>query len=64
MFHTFDGPCYTKNEKYMKKHGCNHIFHVFLIFRVAESIESMKHGYFLVEESKYAYEKCSHSKFK
>ena len=45
MLHTFDGPFYMKNEKYMKKHDCNHVFHVFLIFRVARSIESLEHGY-------------------
>ena len=45
MLHTFDGPFYTENDKYMKKHDCNHIFHVFLIFRVAGSIESMQHDY-------------------
>ena len=26
MLHTFDRPFYTKNEKYMEKHDCNHIF--------------------------------------
>ena len=44
MLHTFDGPCNKKNEKYMKKRDCNHVFHVFLIYRVAGSIESMQHG--------------------
>jgi len=43
MFHIFTGTSYTKNEKYMKKRGCNHIFHVFLIFRVVGSIRSMQH---------------------
>ena len=50
MLHTFDGPCYTKNEKYMKKLDCNHIFHVFLIFRVVRPIESIQHVYSLDEE--------------
>ena len=54
MLHTFDGPCYTKNQKYMKKRDCNHGFHVFLIFRVAGSIESMQHGYSLDEELNFA----------
>ena len=51
MLHTFDGPCYMKNEKYMKKRDCNHAFHVFLIFCVVGSIESMQqHGCSLDEE--------------
>ena len=50
MLHTFDGPCYMKNEKYMKQRDCNHIFHVFLIFCVVESIKSMQHGYSLDDE--------------
>ena len=36
MLHTLDGPCYAKNEKYMKNHYYNHVFHVFLIFLVAK----------------------------
>ena len=59
MLHTFDGPCYMKNEKYMKKHDCNHIFHVFIIFRVEGSIESMQHGYSLGEKLNSASNKCS-----
>ena len=50
MLHTFYGPYYMKNEKYMKKRDCNNVFHVFLIFRVGGSIESMQHGYSLDEE--------------
>ena len=50
MLHIFDGPCYMKNEKYMIKHDWNHVFHVFLIFHVEISIESMQHGYSLDEE--------------
>ena len=49
MLHTFDGPYYNKNEKYMKTRDCNHVFQVFLIFRVVGSIESMKHQYSLDE---------------
>ena len=63
MLHTFDGPCYMKNEKYMKKHYCNHVFHVFVIFRVADSIKSMQHGYSLDEELKFASNEYSHPKF-
>jgi len=44
MLHIFDGTYYTKNEKYIEKHDCNHVFHVFLIFHVEESIESIQHG--------------------
>ena len=44
MLHISDGPLYTTNEKYMKKHDCNHGFHVFLMFHVVGSIEGMKHG--------------------
>ena len=63
MLHTFDEPCYTKNEEYMKKRDCNHIFHVFIIFRVEGSIESMKHGYSLDEELNFASNEYSHLKF-
>ena len=41
MLNTFDGPYYTKNEKYMKRHDCNQVFHVFLIFCVGGSICNM-----------------------
>ena len=58
MLHTFDEPYYMKNEKYMKKCDCNHVFHVFLIFRVAGSIETMQHGYSLDEESNSASNEC------
>ena len=44
MLHTFDGPYYMKNEKYMKICDCNHLFHVFLIFRVAGSIKVCNMG--------------------
>jgi len=63
MLHTFGGPYLIKNEKYMKTRNCNHIFHVFLIFCVVQSIESMQHGYFLDEESNFASNECFHSKF-
>ena len=63
MFHTFNGPCYTKNEKYIKKRDCNHAFHVFPTFCVAGSIKSMQHGYSLDEELNFASNEYSHSKF-
>ena len=63
MLHTFEGPCYTKNEKYMKKSDSNHVFHAFLIFHVAGFIESMQHGYSLDDESNYASNECCFSKF-
>ena len=44
MLHTFDGPCYTKNEKYMKNVIAIMFFHVFLIFCLASSIEIVQHG--------------------
>ena len=59
----FDRPCYVKNEKYMKKHDYNYIFHVFLIFHVAGSIESMQHGPSLYEELNFASNEYSHPKF-
>ena len=45
--HTFDGPHYPKNKKYLKKHDDDIIitfFQVFLIFGVARSIKSMQCG--------------------
>ena len=53
MLHTFDGPYYTKHEKYIKN-VIAHIFHVFLIFRVGGSIKSIQHGYSLDEELNFA----------
>ena len=63
MLHTFDGPFYTKNDKYIKSVIAIMIFYVFLIFHVVESIKSMQHGYSLDEESNSISNKCSHSKF-
>ena len=63
MLHTFDGPCYTKNEKCMKNMIAITIFHVFLIFHVAGSIESMKHGYSLDEELNFEFNEYSCLKF-
>ena len=48
--HTFDGPRYPKNKKYLKKRDDDVIitfFHVFLVFRVAGSVKSMQCGYSL-----------------
>ena len=43
--HTFDGPRYPKNKKYLKKHDDDVIitfFQVFLVFWVAGSIKIMQ----------------------
>jgi len=63
MLDTFDGPCSMKNEKYMKKCDCNHIFHVFLIFHVVRSIESMQYGYSMDAKSNFASNECFRLKF-
>ena len=45
--HTFDGPLYPKNKKYLKKQNDDIIisfFQVFLVFRVAGSVKSMPLG--------------------
>ena len=63
MLHTFDGLFYMKNEKYMKNVIEITFFHVFLIFHVARSIESMKHGYSLDEELNLASNEYPRSKF-
>ena len=54
MLHTFDGPFYIKNEKYIIKVITITFFNVFLIFRAVESIKSMHHGYSLDEELNFA----------
>ena len=49
-WHTFDGPLYPKNKKYLKKHADDVIitfFQVFLVFGVAGPIKSMPSGYSL-----------------
>ena len=63
MLHIFNGSCYTKNEKYMKNVILITFFHVFLNFRVGESIKSTQHGYSLDEELNFASKEYSHSKF-
>ena len=64
MLHTFDGPYYTRNDKYMKNVTVITFFHVFLIFRVAGSIKNMQHGYSFDEELNFASNEYSCSKFK
>ena len=55
MLHTYDGHCYMKNEKYIKKKcDYNHLFHVFLIFHVAGPIESMQPRHSLDKELNFA----------
>ena len=63
MLHSFDGPCYMKNEKYMKNVIIITFFYVFLIFCVAESFESMQHGYSLDEELNFSSNENSRLKF-
>ena len=63
MLHIFYGTCYMKNEKYKKNVIAIMFFHVFLIFRVAGSIDSIKYGYSLDEELNFASNEYSCSKF-
>ena len=52
--HTFDGPCYPNNKKYLKKWNDDIIisfFQVFLVFGVAGPVKSMPSGYSL--DAKY-----------
>ena len=57
--HTFDGPLYPKNKKYLKK--CDD--DVFLVFGVAGSVKSMLSGYSLDAEFNSASNELSRSKF-
>ena len=62
--HTFDGPRYPKNKKYLKKRDDDIIitfFQVFLVFGVAGSIKSMQCGYSLDAESNSASNELSRS---
>ena len=64
--HTLDGPCYPKNQKYLKKCDDDIIitfFQVFLVFWEAGSIKSMQCGYSLDAELNYASIKLSRSEF-
>jgi len=54
ILHTFYGPNYMKNKKYMKNVIAITSFPVFLIFHVAGFIESMQHGYSLDEELNFS----------
>ena len=52
-WHTFDGPRYPKNKKYLEKWNDDIIipfFQVFLVFGVAGSVKSMPSGYSLDAE--------------
>ena len=64
--HTFDGPRYPKNKKYLKKHDDDVIitfFEAFLVFGVAGSIKSMQCGYPLDAELNSASNELSQSEF-
>ena len=64
--HTFDGPRYPKNNKYLEKRDDDVIitfFQVFLVFGVAGSIKSMPSGYSLDAEFNSASNELSQSKF-
>ena len=65
-WHTFDGPLYPKNKKYLKKCDDDVIitfFQVFLVFGVAGPIKSMSTGYSLDVEFDSAFNYLSRSKF-
>ena len=54
--HTFDGPLYPTNKKYLKKRDDDIIimfFQVFLVFRVEGPIKSMFSEYSLDEKIKF-----------
>ena len=64
--HTFDGPCYPKNKKYLKKWNDDFIIsflQVFLVFGVEGSIKGMLSGYSLDVEFNSASNELSRSKF-
>ena len=65
--HTFDGPRYPKNKKYLEKNGMMtssfHFFQVFLVFGVAGSVKSMPSGYSLDADFNSASNELSQSKF-
>ena len=54
MLHTFDGPFYMKNEKYIKSVIAIMFSHVILVFCAVGSLKSMQHGYSLDEELNFA----------
>ena len=64
--HTFDGPLYPKNKKFLKKHDDDIIimfFQAFLVFGVARSVKSMQCGYSLDGELNSASNELSRSDF-
>ena len=64
--HTFDGPRYPKNKKYLKKRDDDVImkfFKVFLVFGVVGPVKSMTSGYSLDAEFNSASNELSQSKF-
>ena len=64
--HTFYGPLYPKNKKYLEKRDDDVIitfFHVFLVFGEVRSIKRMRCGYSLDEKLNYASNELSHSEF-
>ena len=65
--HTFDGPRYPQNKKYLKKmwwwHHRHVFFHVFLIFGVAGLVKSMPSGYSLDAKFNSSSNELSRSKF-
>jgi len=63
MLYTFDGSFYPRNDKYRKNVIAIMFFHVFLIFHVEGSVESMQHGYSLDEELNFAPNEYSCLKF-
>ena len=65
-WHTFYGPRYLKNKKYLKNvmmMSSSHFFHVFLVFGVAGSTKSMRCGYSLDTELNSTSNELSRSKF-
>ena len=64
--HTFDGPRYPKNKKYLKKRNDDVIipfFQVFLVFGVAGPVKRMPSGYSLDAEFNSTSNELSQSKF-
>ena len=64
--HTFDGPRYPKNKKYLKKRDDDVIitfFQVFLVFGVAGPVKRIPSGYSLDAEFNSTFNELSRSKF-
>ena len=65
-WNTFDGPCYPRNKRYLKKRDDDIIitfFQVFLVLGVVGSVKSMKTRYSLDAEFNSASREISCSKF-